>query len=207
MNKESILESINFRYACKEFNGQKIPKEDLDVLLETGRLSPSSFGIEHTRLIVVQSNDIKEKMQPLCHHQKQITTASDVVVFVSLVGDLKTPSTYIDRMIRRKTGKNEQLYQTYKEMIEEKINSFDDESLAQWSFKQSYLMAQAMMDTAARLKIDSCAMEGFDKDSLEKFFQLNSAKEQIGIIVPFGYRKGEQPQKIRISMDELVKFV
>lgn len=207
MERERILESINFRYACKEFNGERIPKEDLDVLLETGRLAPSTYGLEHTRLIVVQSNEIKEKMQPLCHHQKQITTASEVVVFVSLIGDLRSPSAYIDRMVRRKTGKNERAYQMYKEMVEETINSFDDTALAQWSFKQAYLMAQAMMDTAARLKIDSCAMEGFDKDPLEKFFQLDPKKEQIAIVVPFGYRKGEQPPKTRLEMEELVKFM
>lgn len=207
MNRESVLESINFRYACKEFNGKRIPKEDLDVLLETGRLAPSAFGLEPTRMIVVQSEDIKEKMRPLCHHQKQITTASEVVVFVSLIGALRSPSPYIDRMVRRKTGKDERAYQMYKEMVEERFNSLDDTSLAEWSFKQGYLMAQAMMDTAARLKIDSCAIEGFDKDPLEKFFQLDPQKEQIAIVVPFGYRKGEQPPKNRLEMDELVKFM
>lgn len=206
-NRESVLESINFRYACKEFNGQRIPKEDLDVLLETGRLAPSAFGLEHTRLIVVQSNEIKEKMKPLCHHQKQITTASEVVVFVSLIGDLRSPSPYIDRMVRRKTGKDERAYQMYKEMVDETISSFDDKALAAWSFRQSYLMAQAMMDSAARLKIDSCAIEGFDKDPLEKFFQLDPKKEQIAILIPFGYRKGEQPPKIRLERDELIKFM
>lgn len=207
MNKESILEPLNFRYACKEFNGKRIPKEDLDIILEAGRLAPSSFGLEHTRLIVVQSADIKEKMQPICHHQKQITTASEVVVFVSLVEAFKSPSQYIDRMIRRKAGKDEQTYQTYKKILEEKLSHLDDVSLAEWSIKQGYLMAQSMMDAAARLKIDSCPISGFDKDDLEKFFQLDSAKEQIGIIVPFGYRKGEQPPKIRLTVDELVKFV
>lgn len=207
MSRESILESINFRYACKEFNGKRIPKEDLDVLLETGRLAPSAFGLEPTRLLVVQSDEIKEKIQPLCHHQKQITTASEVVVFISLVGDLRSPSPYIDRMVRRKTGKNERAYQVYKEMVEERFDGLDDEALAEWSFKQGYLMAQAMMDTAARLKIDSCAIAGFDKDPLENFFQLDPKKEQIAIVVAFGYRKGEQPPKIRLEMSELVKFV
>lgn len=207
MSRENILESINFRYACKEFNEKRIPKEDLDILLEAGRLAPSAFGLEPTRMIVVQSKNIKEKMRPLCYNQKQITTASEVVVFVSLIGDLRSPSSYIDRMVRRKTGKDERSYQIYKEMVEKRFNSLNDASLAEWSFKQAYLMAQAMMDAAARLKIDSCAMAGFDKDPLEKFFQLDPQKEQIAIVVPFGYRKGEQPPKIRLEMKELVKFV
>lgn len=54
---------MNHRFACKLFNGQKIPKEDLEFILEAGRLSPSSFGIEQWKFVVVQNQAIKEAIQ------------------------------------------------------------------------------------------------------------------------------------------------
>ena len=47
MNKQEILNAYWFRHACKEFDvNKKITDEDFKFILETGRLSPSSFGFE-----------------------------------------------------------------------------------------------------------------------------------------------------------------
>ena len=206
--QNQILEAMRFRYACKEFNGAKIPQEDLEVILQAGLLAPSSFGLEHTRLLVVQDTEVKKTLQEASFNQKQITTSSEVVVFVGLIGALRTPSNYIDTMIRRKTGKDEAQYQAYKKAIESKINSLSDVELIHCSLKQSYLMAQAMMDAAAFLGIDSCPMEGFDKKAVERILGIDSFREQVSLIVPFGYRKAQPTQpKIRLNYDELIKFI
>lgn len=206
--QNQILEAMRFRYACKEFNGAKILQEDLEVILQAGLLASSSFGLEHTRLLVVQDTEVKKALQEASFNQKQITTSSEVVVFVGLMSALRTPSNYIDTMIRRKTGKDEAQYQAYKKAIESKINSLSDVELIHWSLKQSYLMAQAMMDAAAFLGIDSCPMEGFDKKAVERILGIDSFREQVSLIVPFGYRKAQPTQpKIRLNYDELIKFI
>ncbi|WP_288545556.1 NAD(P)H-dependent oxidoreductase [uncultured Helicobacter sp.] len=206
--QNQILEAMRFRYACKEFNGAKILQEDLEVILQAGLLAPSSFGLEHTRLLVVQDTEVKKALQEASFNQKQITTSSEVVVFVGLMSALRTPSNYIDTMIRRKTGKDEAQYQAYKKAIESKINSLSDVELIHWSLKQSYLMAQAMMDAAAFLGIDSCPMEGFDKKAVERILGIDSFREQVSLIVPFEYRKAQPTQpKIRLNYDELIKFI
>lgn len=69
-------------------------------------------------------------------------------------------------------------------------------------------MAQAMMDAAAFLGIDSCPMEGFDKKAVERILGIDSFREQVSLIVPFGYRKAQPTQpKIRLNYDELIKFI
>ena len=47
-----------------------------------GRLSPSSFGLEPTRLLVLRSDEAKAALRPLCWNQPQITTASEDDKFV-----------------------------------------------------------------------------------------------------------------------------
>ena len=205
IDRKEILDSIRFRYACKEFSTKKIPKEDINVILEAGLLAPSSFGLEHTRVVVITNENDKKALLPICYNQKQIESCSHLVVFNALVDEIRPPSAYIDLMIRRRSGKDENAYKSYKNIIEGSINSLSENDFIHWCLKQNYLSAQSMMDAAAALRIDSCPIEGFNKKKLEEFLNLDSRK--ISLIVAFGYRKNEQSQRLRISIDEFAKFL
>ena len=64
MNKDDILKVFKFRHACKEFNpDKKISDEDFNFIMETARLSPSSFGIEPWEFLIVQNSEIREKLK------------------------------------------------------------------------------------------------------------------------------------------------
>ncbi len=101
--KERILEAYRFRHACKEFDATKsISKEDFDFILETGRLSLSSFGFEPWKFLVVQNMDLRTKLLPVTWGaQKQLPTASHFVIILartkpSMVAD----SAYIQYMMK-----------------------------------------------------------------------------------------------------------
>ena len=64
--KQEILEAFQFRHATKEYDGsKKIEDEDFKFILETGRLSPSSLGLEPWKFLIVQSSDLREKLMQL----------------------------------------------------------------------------------------------------------------------------------------------
>ena len=113
MQKEQFLEAMNFRHACKVFDeNKKIESEDLDFILEVGRLSPSSFGMEPWKFLVVQNQDLKEKLRPFCWNQPQITTCSDLVVILSKIDDLKPQNEYVGKMFGRRNLSQEN-YEKY----------------------------------------------------------------------------------------------
>ncbi len=208
-----FIEAMEFRFACKKFDATKnISKQDFDTILESGRLTPSSFGMEPTRLLVVESKDIREKIKPLCWNQDQITQASKVVIFLSKISDMQHTSNYATRMFQRKTKKDEAALKAYKD---ERYGGFlqangylDSQSIFAWSARQAYLMASSMMDCAAFLQIDSCAIEGFDKKALEKFLAIDTFSEQIALLVTFGFRLDTPSTKSpRIQIDELVQYI
>ena len=59
--KEKIMDAFHFRHACKEFDPMhKISEEDFKFILETGRLSPSSFGYEPWKFVIVQNKELRE---------------------------------------------------------------------------------------------------------------------------------------------------
>lgn len=203
-----FLESIYFRHSCKLFDeNKKIPKETFEEILEVGRLAPSSFGMEPTRLLVLRSDEAKKALRPLCWDQPQITSASEVVVFKSLQSDLVPPSEYAKRnTFRRKMDLNG--YETFCSRLGDylKARGFTDEKIAHWSALQAYIMATYMVSYASYLKIDTCYIEGFEKRKVEELYGLDRFKEQVSLIVCFAYRGKAQQARYRITLDELVEY-
>ena len=63
MIKQEILDAFNFRHACKSFNAEKkISDEDFQFIMETARLSPSTFGSEPWHFLVVQDMEKRKTL-------------------------------------------------------------------------------------------------------------------------------------------------
>lgn len=77
MKKEEIKEVLEFRYACKTFSDKKITKENLDLILESARMAPSSYGLEPWNIIVVNNNDLRNKVKETASYNGPRLEASD----------------------------------------------------------------------------------------------------------------------------------
>ncbi|WP_027327180.1 NAD(P)H-dependent oxidoreductase [Helicobacter pametensis] len=200
-----FLEAMKFAHACKIFDEtKKIPSEQFDQILEAGRLTPSSFGLEHTRLLVIRSQELKNTIQPLCWNQKQIPTCSELVVFKSRVKDIIAPSQYIEESMQRR-GLDERYMKRLEDFQKENFKSRKE--IEDWSMKQAYLMASSMVNCAAYLGIDSCYLEGFEREKVEEALEINPQEERVALLVCFGYRLNEPKAKHRQALDEIVEFL
>uniref|UniRef100_UPI0005A95C7C nitroreductase family protein n=1 Tax=Faecalimicrobium dakarense TaxID=1301100 RepID=UPI0005A95C7C len=85
MNRNEVINILNFRHACKEFNpAKKISAEDLNVILEGGRLAPSSMGIEPWKFLVIESEELKKELSAASFAgAKQIDTCSHFVIYLT----------------------------------------------------------------------------------------------------------------------------
>lgn len=196
----AFLEAMCFAHACKVFDeGKKIPREQLLEILEAGRLTPSSFGLEHTRMLVISNQELKEAMMPFCWDQAQFSTSSEVIVLKSLVADIIAPTEYIWESMKAR-GLDERLKRF------EEANFKERKDFESWSMKQAYLVASSMVNCAAFMGIDSCYIEGFEREKLEDFLKIDTQKERIALILTFGYRAKEQKKKYRKPLESLVEF-
>ncbi len=209
MKKEQFLEAMNFRHACKIFDEtKKIPKEDLEFILETARLSPSSFGMEHWKFLVVQNQELKEKIRPFCWNQPQITTCSDLVIVLAKIEDVKPTNDYVKNMFNRRNLSQENLekyLELYKNHLSETMSS--DEKILEWSARQCYIALGNMMTGAASIGIDSCPIEGFERENIENLLNLDTKEYRLCVIVPFGYRVNPQSEKLRLSICDVVQYL
>jgi len=82
-----------------------------------------------------------------------------------------------------------------------------NEKIYQWSARQTYIAFANIMNAAATMGIDSCPIEGFEKDNVEKVLKLDTIKYQVAIILPFGYRINEQSKQLRSKFKSVVEFI
>jgi len=209
MIKNKFTEAMEFRHACKLFDEtKKISDDEIKYILEMGRKSPSSFGMEGWKFLVITNKALKEKLRPFCWNQPQITSCSHLVVVLAAIEKLKPQSDIPLKRFQRREMPQEQLdfyIDIYTKHLQKTLSS--DENIYCWSARQTYIAAANMMSAAAYIGIDSCPIEGFEKESVEELLELNTKEYQIALLLPFGYRVNPQPSHLRLPFDEVVEFI
>lgn len=217
MTKQDILKAFQFRHACKEFDSsKKVTKEDMDFILETARLSPSSFGFEPWHFIVVQDAELREKLKNgAWGATKKLETASHYVVCLTMKSHfLKYDSPYIKDFMKNVQHLSDEVIvprsKFYREFQQSDFDLSDDRKLFDWAAKQNYIPLANMMTTAAMLGIDSCPIEGFKQAEtdavLQQDFGIDTTQYGASYMVAFGYRVNEPKVKTRKSTEEVITW-
>ncbi|AFS69397.1 MULTISPECIES: NAD(P)H-dependent oxidoreductase [Exiguobacterium] len=217
--KQQIIDAFQFRHATKSFDpAQKITAEDFSFILETARLSPSSFGYEPWNLLVIQNEAIRNEIQNVTWGaQGQLPTASHYVVFLARTGRQMQPDgAHVTHMMdvlglsdEAKAGRTKR----YGLFLKEDFKIGDHEkAMEDWSAKQAYIALGNMMSAAAQIGIDSCPIEGFDQQAVEQLLARHDLLDRsvftVPVMVAFGYRADEPKRaKQRRCLDEIVTFV
>lgn len=219
-DKRAIVDAHLFRHACKEFDATRlIPDDDFDVILDVARLSPSSFGLEPWKFLVLQNRELRERLLPsIWGGQKQLPTASHVILtLVRKSVFMRHDSDFVHDFMRRVQQFPEDVA-TFRGIMLEKFQREDFELLASeraindWSGKQCYIALANMMTAAAMMGIDSCPIEGFNLRALEAALHQELAVElsqwSVAYLVAFGYRKAPPARpKTRQEIGAVVEWV
>ncbi|MDB4297362.1 NAD(P)H-dependent oxidoreductase [Flavobacteriaceae bacterium] len=217
MDKDQIIAAYKNRHACKIFDTTKeLNKNDLEFILETARLSPSSFGFEPWHFVVVQNKELRTKLKKSAWGATaKLDTASHFILGLTLKANyLKYDSSYIQNFMKNVQELPDDVIEGKGKMFETFQNSdFDlttDRKLYDWASKQCYIPLANMMTSAAMIDIDSCPIEGFNKDITEKILKedlgIDTHKYGISYMVAFGYRVNQPREKTRRSLSEIVTF-
>ncbi len=207
--ENDFTKAMEFRHACKIFDeNKKISDEEMHYILEAGRKSPSSFGMEAWKFLVITNEALKAKLRPFCWDQVQVTSCSHLVIVLAGIENAKVESGMPKKRFTRREMPQESLdfyMDIYAKHLAKTLSS--DENIYAWTAKQSYIALGNMMTAAAFIGIDSCPIEGFEKENLEEALGLDTSKFQVAVVVPFGYRLNEQSTQLRLPFDEVVEFI
>ncbi|MEL6494660.1 MAG: NAD(P)H-dependent oxidoreductase [Cyanobacteria bacterium J06623_7] len=213
MTPEQILNRLNWRYATKKFDRERqISAADWQTLEQSLVLSPSSFGLQPWKFLVIRNADLRQQLQQSAWNQSQVVDASHLVVLASKT-DVQDDD--VDRYIQRVT----QVRQMPPEKLagmEKAIKGFlqappfplDTEA---WSTRQVYLALGFLIYSAALLDIDTCPIEGFQPAKFDEALGLNAKGYSSKVVCALGYRSPEDKvadmAKVRYETAEVVEYI
>ena len=219
MNKEEILGAFEFRHACKEFDPEKkISDDDFHLIMETARLSPSSFGIEPWEFLIIQNPELREELRAFTWGgQKQLPTCSHLVVCLTKKTHfMKHDSDYVHTFMKEIQKNTDELLEIRRQVLK-KFQESDfsllenDRTLFDHSCKQTYIAMGNMMTSAAMIGIDSCPIEGFQRKEVEEVLvrscDLDLTKHGISYMIAFGYRVNPPKPKTRQEANDIIRWV
>lgn len=201
--REHFLQALQFRHACRAFQpGRRVAQEDIEYVLEAGRLSPSSLGLEHWRFVVVQDPACKAALQDACMGQAQVGPASAVIVVLAREQDLAPDSDYVARMLRREAPDAA----GFAALLDFYRHFAQQNDLTAWSIAQCHIAATNMMAAAAVIGVDSCPIGAFSASAVLDALGITSRAEVVALVVALGYREHEPPARQRLPLSEIVEY-
>ena len=185
-----LLEQMKWRYATKQFNpDKKIPDDVWTALEDILVLTPSSYGLQPWKFIVVTDPKVKEQLKPISWGQSQITDCSHLVVF-TIKKNLSAAD--VDRFIESTAttrGDSVESLAGYRGMIvSDLVEGPRSMDINHWSARQAYIALGNLMTSAAVLGIDTCALEGIEPPNYDKVLGLNTKEYMTVVGCALGYR-------------------
>lgn len=213
----SVEKAIKYRRSMQEFNqDKKISDQDLQLILNAGRLAPSALGAEPTRVLVIRDPEIKAEIAKSGFQElnwKKVMTADSLILFVSRKGKYLQNKDFLTKRLK-KWNLSEQDLAIRVGMYYDYLGTVNLGTDV-YSANQAYIAMAYMSLQAAELGIDSVIMQGFEFEKLNQILAeknyIDQEVEAVYISMAVGHtteaiRNSLYPQ-VRIDLDEYSKII
>ena len=184
----NLIESLQWRYATKKMNGEKIPQDKLERILEATRLAPSSYGLTPYHVIVVEDQETKQQLQGACYGQTQLGDSSAVLVFATWDDVTEESVNIYTQEIARQREIPVDTLAMLDGMMKGMLSNMTQEQRVTWAQKQAYIGLGFALAAAAVEQVDSTPMEGFVPAQVDEVLNLNELGLKSVLVLPLGYR-------------------
>jgi nitroreductase/dihydropteridine reductase len=207
-----LLDKLNWRYAAKAMNGEKVSQDKIDSIIEAASLAPTSSGLQPFEIMVVTNQEVKAKIREIGWNQSVITDCSHLLVFAAW-------DTYTAERINKMfdltndiRGFKNEGWENYRQMLLSSYPQKDAEENFQHAARQAYVAFSQSLAAAAFEEVDSTPIEGFDPDACDKILGLREKGLRSCVILALGYRDSENDwlvnlTKVRKSKEDLVTYI
>ncbi|NGY38256.1 NAD(P)H-dependent oxidoreductase [Flavobacterium sp. XN-5] len=207
-----LLDKLNWRYAAKAMNGDKVSQEKIDRIIEAVSLAPTSSGLQPFELIVITNQEIKEKIRPISWNQSVVTDCSHLLVFAAwdtYTADRINKMFDLTNTVR---GFKNEGWENYRQMLLNSYPQKDAEENFNHAAKQAYIAFSQAIAAAAFEGVDSTPLEGFDANALDEILGLRAKGLRSCVMLPLGYRDTENDwlvnlTKVRKRKEDLVTLI
>jgi nitroreductase / dihydropteridine reductase len=204
----NLQEKLNWRYATKRMNGEKLPPEKLEKILEGIRLSASSMGFQPYTIYVIESEEMKKKISEKACKQPQVIESSQLLVFAAWNKAGESEIEDFFQLISKTRNALMESLDGFRKSVTSVVTGKSSEELLQWTSKQAYIALGFGLVSAAVEDVDATPMEGFDPDAMDEVLGLKEKNQRSTVLLALGYRNAEldglaSAKKVRRSKDKL----
>lgn len=212
MKNMELLDKLNWRYAAKAMNGEKVAEDKIERILEAARLAPTSSGLQPFEIIVIKNQDLKEKIRPVAWNQSVITDCSHLLVFAAWDTYTADRINYMFDLTNEIRGFKNEGWENYRQMLLSSYPQKEAEENFKHAAKQAYIAFSAAIIAASYEGVDTTPLEGFDPTAVDEILGLREKGLRSAVLLPVGYRKEDEDwlvnlAKVRKPMKDLVTVI
>jgi len=201
--------SLKWRYATKKFDDSKyLSAEKINILKKSFNLTPTSYGLQPLKLVVIQHKELQEKLLPFSAQQRQVITASHLLVICI---EKKINAEFIKdnfNLVKEIRNTPDEILNPFKEFLLKDFESKSDNEIESWAINQAYLALGNLLTVCAAEEIDACPMEGFEPEKYDEILGLAEKNLKSVLVLPVGYRAKDDIfadfKKVRRPLEETI---
>jgi nitroreductase len=200
-----VLGVMEERWACKLYDGRSLLPELEDCILEAGRLTPSSFGLEHWKFVANRpEGPARPRLFEACFSQDAVKTAGLAVAILVRKAHCYDPDS---GFVRSRSERFPGGHPVFRADFSGYYDFLKAEGrLEEWARSQAYLACANMMTAAAAAGVESCAIEGYREESVLAALGADPLEWRVGIVTVFGHAAEPRREKIREPLEKLVEY-
>lgn len=203
------LKALEWRYAVKKFDPtKKLTDEQLDILLEAVRKTPSSMNMQPWKIVVVENKKLREQIRAVGDDQAKITEASHLLVLASR-DDID--SAYVNSIIEATKSlqhKTEADVAEYRKSREGFASRHGQAFFSKWCKQQTFIALGFLLSAAAHNGIDAGPMAGFQPDKVTQLLELDEIGYSATVLIAVGFRDPTDARakeaKVRLPFEQIV---
>ena len=209
--RDQIIADMHRRYATKKYDPtKKLAPQDWATILEVGRLSPSSYGYEPWKFVLLDTKT-KHDIYDFAWGAQASIDGADKVIAILARKDITYNSPYVQHLVsdikHHDFDPNSPRSQRFKQFQEHDLNLDTPRARFDWACRQTYIALGNMLTAAGRLDIDSCPIEGFDHAKMDQYFADHGLVDPehwgVAVMASFGYRPQEITPKKRQPLADI----
>jgi nitroreductase len=209
----TLLDALNWRYATKKFDpARKLSAETWATLEQALILSPSSFGLQPWKFLVITDPAVKARLVPISWGQTQPADCSHMLVLAVKQGlGADHVEKFLDRQVEVRGGSKEKLSLYRDMMLGSLAGAAKAGTLDAWQANQIYIALGQFMAAAALIGVDTCPMEGIDRAKYDEVLGLDGTDFATVVACPAGYRAADDKYasapKVRFKAADVVEHI
>lgn len=208
----ALIEDLQWRHATKAYDPtKKVSKEDIEKIVEAARLAPTSSGLQPFRIIVVESQEVRERLVAGALNPECMRDCSHLLVFAAWDKYTEERIDTIYNLTTEERELPEGRFNSYTDMIKKLYASQTEEQHFVHTAKQSYIGLGLALAQAAELRVDTTPAEGFNNQIVDEVLDLASLGLKSVSLMYVGYRDAEKDwlapmKKVRNPMEEFAIY-